>query len=45
VSFKKDWEVVRQVSEAGGEKFNRAGYEKESKREEEARAKATAAKK
>ena len=45
VNFKKDWEVVRHVSEAGGEKFNRAGYEKESKREEEARAKAAAAKK
>ena len=33
------------VAEAGGDKFNRAGYEKESKREEEARAKAAAAKK
>ena len=39
VTFQKDWAVVRQVAEAGGESFNRAGYEKESKREAEAAAK------
>lgn len=37
VTYQKDWAIVRQVAEAGGEAFNRAGYEKESKREEEAR--------
>ena len=42
VTYKKDWEVVRKVSEAGGEKFNRSAYEKEAKREEEARRKAAA---
>jgi len=45
VTFQKDWAIVRKVAEGGGEKFNRAAYEKESKREEEARAKAAAAKK
>ena len=44
VTFKKDWAIVRQVAEAGGEKFDRSGYEKESAREEEARNKAAAAK-
>lgn len=39
VTYQKDWAVVRQVAEAGGEGFNRAAYEKESKREEEARKK------
>jgi phosphonate transport system substrate-binding protein len=39
VTFQKDWAIVRQVAEAGGESFNRAAYEKETKREEEARAK------
>ncbi|MFZ9136867.1 MAG: phosphate/phosphite/phosphonate ABC transporter substrate-binding protein [Hylemonella sp.] len=29
VSFEKDWAVVRQVSEAGGQKFDRAAYEQE----------------
>jgi phosphonate transport system substrate-binding protein len=37
VSYRKEWAIVRQVAEAGGEAFNRAGYEKESRREEEAR--------
>jgi phosphonate transport system substrate-binding protein len=37
VTYQKDWAIVRQVAEAGGEAFNRAGYERESKREEEAR--------
>jgi len=37
VTFKKDWAVVRQVDEAAGEKHDRSAYEKESKREEEAR--------
>jgi phosphonate transport system substrate-binding protein len=39
VTYLKDWAVVRQVAEAGGESFNRAAYEKESKREAEAAAK------
>jgi phosphonate transport system substrate-binding protein len=38
VTYQKDWAVVRQVAESGGESFNRAGYEKESKREAEAAA-------
>lgn len=38
VTYQKDWAIVRQVAEAGGESFNRAAYEKETKREEEARA-------
>jgi phosphonate transport system substrate-binding protein len=39
VTYQKDWAIVRQVAESGGESFNRAGYEKESKREAEAAAK------
>jgi phosphonate transport system substrate-binding protein len=39
ITYKEHWSVVREVAEAGGEKFNRAAYEKETKREEEARAK------
>ena len=35
VTFQKDWQVVRDVSEAGGQKFNRAAYDAE-----EAKAKA-----
>ena len=38
VTYQKDWAVVRQVADAGGESFNRAGYEKESKREADAAA-------
>ena len=45
ISYKEHWAVVRQVAEAGGEKFNAAAYEKENKREEEARKKAAEAKK
>ena len=45
INFKEHWAVVRQVAEGGGEKFNAAAYEKESKREEEARKKAAEAKK
>ncbi|MFP5407582.1 MAG: PhnD/SsuA/transferrin family substrate-binding protein, partial [Gammaproteobacteria bacterium] len=40
VTYQDDWAIVRKVAESGGESFNRAGYEKESKREEEARKKA-----
>jgi phosphonate transport system substrate-binding protein len=40
VTYKKDWAIVRQVAEAGGESFNKAGYDKET-----ARAAAAAAKK
>jgi len=39
INYKEHWAVVREVSEAGGEKFNRAAYEKETKREEEAKKK------
>jgi phosphonate transport system substrate-binding protein len=45
INFKEHWAVVRDVAEAGGDKFNSAAYEKEAKREAEARAKAAAAKK
>lgn len=40
INFKQHWAVVRSVAEAGGDKFNSAAYEKEAKREAEARAKA-----
>ena len=36
ITYQKDWAVVREVAEAGGDKFNSAAYEKESKREEDA---------
>ena len=39
VTFLKDWAIVRQVAEAGGEKFNRAAYEKETAREAAAKKK------
>ena len=39
INYKEHWAVVRDVAEAGGDKFNKAAYEKESKREEEARKK------
>jgi phosphonate transport system substrate-binding protein len=45
INYKEHWAVVRQVSEAGGEKFNREAYEKETKREEEAKKKAAEGKK
>ena len=38
-TFLKDWEIVRQVAEAGGEKFNKAAYEKETAREAAAKKK------
>jgi len=44
VTYQKDWAIVRQVAEAGGEKFNSAAYERESAREAEARKKAAEAK-
>ena len=40
ITFQKDWAVVRQVAEGGGEAFNRTAYEKESKREADALKKA-----
>lgn len=40
VTYVKDWNVVRKVAEGSGEAFNRTAYEKETKREEEARKKA-----
>ena len=39
INYKDDWAIVRKVAEGGGESFNRAAYEKETKREEEARRK------
>jgi phosphonate transport system substrate-binding protein len=39
VTYEKDWAIVRQVAEAGGEKFNRAAYDREA---EKAKAKAKA---
>jgi len=30
VNYKDDWAIVREVAEAGGEKFNRAAYDRES---------------
>jgi phosphonate transport system substrate-binding protein len=44
VTYQKEWAVVREVAEAGGEKFNGAAYEREARREEEARRKAAEAK-
>ena len=40
ITYQKDWAVVRKVAEGSGEAFNRNAYEKETKREEEARKKA-----
>lgn len=37
VTYQKDWAIVREVAEAGGEKFNRAAYDREA---EKAKAKA-----
>lgn len=45
ITYQKDWGLVRKVAEGSGEKFNRAAYEKETKREEDARKKAAEAKK
>ena len=39
INYKEHWAVVREVSEAGGEKFNRTAYERETKREEDAKSK------
>ena len=30
VTYQKDWAIVREVAESGGEKFNRAAYDRES---------------
>ena len=40
ITYQKDWAVVRQVAESGGEAFNRTAYEKESRREADALKKA-----
>jgi phosphonate transport system substrate-binding protein len=45
INYKEHWAVVRDVAEAGGDKFNKAAYEKETKREEEAKKKAAEGKK
>ena len=45
ISYKQHWEVVRKVAEGSGEAFNRTAYEKETKREEEAKKKAAEVKK
>ena len=39
INYKTTWEVVRKVAKGSGESFDRAAYEKESKREAEAAAK------
>ena len=39
INYKTTWEVVRTVAKGSGESFDRAAYEKESKREAEAAAK------
>jgi phosphonate transport system substrate-binding protein len=39
ITYQKDWAVVRDVAEKSGTPYNRAAYEAESKREEDARAK------
>ena len=45
INYKEHWAVVRDVAEAGGDKFNKAAYDKETKREEEAKKKAAEGKK
>lgn len=30
MTYEKDWAIVRQVAESGGESFNRAAYDRES---------------
>lgn len=45
INYKEHWAVVRDVAEAGGDKFNSTAYEKESKREEDARKKKAGQKK
>jgi len=30
VNYQDDWAIVREVAEAGGERFNRAAYDRES---------------
>lgn len=42
ITYKKDWAIVRQVAEAGGESFNKSGYEKETERAAAAAAKKAA---
>jgi phosphonate transport system substrate-binding protein len=42
INYKEHWAVVRDVAEAGGDKFNKTAYEKEAQREEEARQKKAA---
>jgi phosphonate transport system substrate-binding protein len=39
INYKTTWEVVRKVAKGSGESFDRAAYDKESKREAEAAAK------
>ena len=39
ISYQNDWKIVRQVGEAAGESYGRAGYEKEKAKEDAARAK------
>jgi phosphonate transport system substrate-binding protein len=39
ISYQRDWAVVRDVAEKSGTPYNKAAYEKESKREADARAK------
>ena len=38
ITYQKDWAVVRDVAEKSGTPYNKAAYEAENKREEDARA-------
>lgn len=42
ITYQKDWAIVRTVAEAGGESFNKSGYEKETERAAAAAAKKAA---
>jgi phosphonate transport system substrate-binding protein len=42
ITYQKDWAIVRKVAEAGGESFNKSGYEKETERAAAAAAKKAA---
>ncbi len=38
IDYKRDWEIVRQVAAGAGETYNRNGYEKETRRNQDAAA-------
>jgi phosphonate transport system substrate-binding protein len=45
ITYQKDWAIVRDVAEGGGEKFNKAAFDNLAKKEAEALAKKAAGKK